>query len=140
MDLKTKVAAILKKTRAELKYAAEYVTCQLREYGFNISPITLRGYENGVSQPKADMFLCLCKIYGLQSFDIFFDDVNDNNFSSLYNKLNALGQQKALDYVNDLSENTKYTNKISESKPSISAEIADDITKLINMPTHTKSK
>ncbi len=138
--MKNLVALNLKKLRNELGYSTEYVASRLKQMGFEISPNTLYNYENGISQPKADMFLCLCKIYGVQSFDIFFDSVNDNAFSSSYNKLNALGQKKALDYIDDLSENAKYTDKASESKPSISTEIAYDITKLMNMPTHTKSK
>lgn len=72
--MKEKIAEKLKELRGDLDYSTEYVADLLKKWNFSIKPNTIYNYENGVSQPKADMFLCLCRIYNISSFDIFFDD------------------------------------------------------------------
>lgn len=117
--MKPVVSLKLKKLRGDLGYSTEYVSQQLNQIGFNISPNTLYNYENGVSQPKADMFLSLCKIYNIDNFDIFFDEEPAKK-SNNYNLLNAFGKQKADEYIEDLAENPKYTRNNIE--PDIMSE------------------
>lgn len=71
---------------------------------------------------------------------IFGEEQQNNNeqllfMQNCYNMLNETGRQKAVSYLEDLTENPKYINKSSISK-----EVSDDITKLTNMPTRIKSK
>lgn len=109
MKLRNKIAQTLKLKRKSLGFSADYVVAELKKLGMNInSDKTLFGYENGVSQPKADMFLSLCKIYNIDNFDIFFDEEPAKK-SNNYNLLNAFGKQKADEYIEDLAENPKYT-------------------------------
>lgn len=130
--LKVTIASKLKKLRSDLGYSTEYVSLQLKKLGFNISPNTLYNYENGVSQPKADMFLSLCKIYNIDNFNVFFDEepAKKNN---KYNSLNILGKQKADEYINDLSENPKYTNANVKT-------ISDDITEELKQVSINSTK
>lgn len=124
INLKEKIAHILKYKRKSLGLSTDYVVSELKKMGMNInSNKTLFGYENGVSQPKADMFLSLCKIYHIDNFNVFFDEepAKKNN---KYNSLNILGKQKADEYINDLSENPKYTNADIKT---ISDDIAEEL-------------
>lgn len=107
--MKKKVANKLKELRNESNYSTEYVSKKLKEMGFSISPNTLYNYENGISQPKADMFLHLCRIYNVNSFDIFFDDISGRTSNAVYAGLNDIGKQKADEYIEDLKANPKYT-------------------------------
>ena len=106
--MKKIIAQKLKKLRNDLNYSTEYVSTELNKLGFSISPNTLYNYENGISQPKADMFLNLCKIYNVNSLDIFFNDINIEKNHNSYDDLNDIGKQKADEYIEDLKANQKY--------------------------------
>ena len=60
----------LKRLREEKKYSAKYVVDLLKKNGFEISDKTLYGYENGIRMPNADIFIELCKVYGLSLIHI----------------------------------------------------------------------
>lgn len=62
-----KIAEMLKSKRKALGLSAAEVTKAMSEYGIDISPKTLYGWENGHRQPDADAFLTLCNIYGISS-------------------------------------------------------------------------
>lgn len=64
---KTLIPEILRKYRNDLKLSAEEVVTKLRARDIDISEKTLYGYENGVSSPKVNTFLCLCDIYGIKN-------------------------------------------------------------------------
>lgn len=114
--MKKLIALKLKTLRNELNYSTEYVSKELKQMGFAISPNTLYNYENGISQPKADMFLSLCKIYKVNSFDIFFNENLSEVQSMLFNGLNAIGEQKAREYIEDLKANPKYTQETKSAQ------------------------
>ena len=107
MYLKPAISLKLKKLRNDLGYSTEYVSQQLNNSGFNISPNTLYNYENGVSQPKADMFISLCKIYNVEDFDIFFDDESSNEKKSINNN-----EQKLLNAYREHTEMQPAINKM----------------------------
>ena len=113
--MKKIIAQKLKKIRNDLNYSTEYVSTELNKLGFSISPNTLYNYENGISQPKADMFLNLCKIYNVNSLDIFFNDINIEKKHNSYDDLNDIGKQKADEYIEDLKANQKYIQNESKS-------------------------
>ena len=109
--MKEKIACILKECRKKNKFSVDYVVNELKSKGFDIAQKTLYGYETGRNQPNADIFLCLCKIYKITSFDMFFDEVNTNYKSKSYEELNDIGKQKADEYIEDLKANPKYTQE-----------------------------
>ena len=113
--MKEKIACILKECRKKNKFSVDYVANELKSQGFEIAPKTLYGYETRKNQPNADIFLCLCKIYNITSFDMFFDEVNTEYTNKSYGELNDIGKQKADEYIEDLKANPKYTQKESKS-------------------------
>lgn len=76
--MKINIAIHLKRLRKSLGYSTAYVANELSKYGIDLAPNTLYNYENGVSQPNADMFLYLCEIYGVDDFNIFFGEPKTN--------------------------------------------------------------
>lgn len=126
--MKKQIADTLKKLRKTLGYSPEMVIDKLAENGFDISVKTLYGYESGSRQPKADMFLQICKIYGVSSFDIFFNETPKKHNNN-YDNLNKFGKQKADEYINDLSENEKYTKKQKSVSDDIVEELKQDAIK-----------
>lgn len=126
--MKELIASKLKSLRNAKGYSAEYVVTELQKLGTKLSTVTLYGYENGVSQPKADTFLQICKIYGVSSFDIFFDE-SPCSVHNNYDNLNELGKQKADEYIDVLSENKKYTEKNKSVSDDIIEELKQDAEK-----------
>ena len=145
------IADNLKKARKGLNYTPEYVVDELAKIGMNISVKTLYGYESGSRQPKADMFVALCKIYNIPSLRLFCSEYDINAIPAPgeggelaadaaelvadYGKLNPTGRRKARDYTHDLTENPKYTT----AEPSIIGELTSEISRdLAKMRTNTK--
>ena len=69
---KAVIADVFKTRRRELGMSASEVVDKLSEYGTEISPKTLYGYENGVAYPKAETFLSLCAVYGIRNVEETF--------------------------------------------------------------------
>ncbi len=65
MKKETKIPVILRQHRKMAGLTCEQVVDKLKSRGIVISPKTLSGYENGVSTPNVNTFLCLCEIYGI---------------------------------------------------------------------------
>lgn len=68
--MESTAAWLLRTNRNKLGWSAKKVVTELRDYGFKISDKTLYGYESGDHQPDADLFLALCRVLGIDSFDI----------------------------------------------------------------------
>lgn len=135
--MKKIIAQKLKKLRNDLNYSTEYVSTELNKLGFSISPNTLYNYENGISQPKADMFLNLCKIYNINSLDIFFNDINIEKKHNSYDDLNDIGKQKADEYIEDLKANQKYIQNESKSTETTTTDFDTAIPVSINTKVKT---
>lgn len=71
MDSKI-IADGLKRRRAELKLSIADVVFRMAEAGINVSPKTIYGWENNVSQPKVSAFLKLCDIYKIDDIIGYF--------------------------------------------------------------------
>lgn len=114
------VALTLKSKRKEIGKSVREVVQELRNFGVDISEKTLYGWESGHRQPDADVFLILCRIYGISSF-AGIDDISKNKetfFSNAevlhiekYRRLDTRGK-KAVDAVLDV----EYNSVISEQK------------------------
>lgn len=70
------MSEIRKKIAKLLKYYRENAGLTVREAGklLGKSHQTVSAWENERGQPDADMFLKLCKIYGVESVSVFFGE------------------------------------------------------------------
>lgn len=79
------IGSILGTIRKEKGLTRKDVSNKLHEVGIDISDKTLYGYESGRTTANADMFLALCKIYGVK--DVFttfgYDGYNEDGTLSL---------------------------------------------------------
>lgn len=55
----------LKEYRKKNQYSVKDVSLMLQERSYDISPKTIYGWENGQSQPSADVLLTLCELYNV---------------------------------------------------------------------------
>lgn len=81
-------------------------------------------YENGVSSPKADILYRVFDVLQCDANYLFQDEMAEKNSAtvktdeallSLFHELNEEGQEKLLDYADDLVRSEKYI-KIGSSK------------------------
>lgn len=144
--MKKSIGEILKESRKKYKLSAKFVCEQLEIVdGIKISPTTLYGYENNYREPDIHTLLALCDMYDLDDLLVTFgyssqkdyDDDSEQELKQsekeekillLFNTLNPVGQQKAVDYVEDLAGNEKYCKPFKgKSKPRApSATSGDD--------------
>lgn len=100
-------------------------------------------WKKGCDNIKLSTLKKIADFFGVTlDYLIFGKESHGNNEQILemqkyYNILNNDGRKKAVDYLEDLAGNPKYTNA---NKTSIGAEIADDIKSIINMPTRIGTK
>ena len=79
---------------------------------------TVSGWEHGRGQPDADTLFKLCEIYGINNIAVFYTDDNpssdvvltcdEENLLNLFRHLNREGQEKVVDYADDLVSSGKY--------------------------------
>lgn len=118
--MKDRISKVLRQARKKNNFSVEDVVNKLKKYNIKISAKTIYGYETGFSNPNADMFVFLCRLYGINNLNIFFDgteyDFIDEEIED-YTALNDNGKKKVKDYVSDLLANTQYRkNKINYTK------------------------
>lgn len=131
MENKDMIAGTLKVLRKRTNMTAKDASFALKEYGFNISAKTIYGYENSVSSPNADVFIALCQIYKcnniLEEFsdstNVFFTNREWNVIERYMRNLNSEGQQRLINYAEDLIASGKY--KPEHMKPSARESIYD---------------
>lgn len=139
MEGKTVIAKTLKILRKRTDMTAKDASVALKEHGIDISAKTIYGYESGISSPNADVFIALCRIYKCRnimdefsdSADVFFTNSEWNIIEKYMRNLNHEGQQKLIDYAEDLVASGKYKPTViedkSESAKKITTEIAEKI-------------
>lgn len=66
---KKDIANLLKDARAKSRMSVEQVAASLKSWGYEIVPKSMYNYESGTSQPPVSMFLCLCRIYGIDNLE-----------------------------------------------------------------------
>ena len=113
-----------------IKEARERVGLSQKELAtaLGIKPTTFNGYENGTHDPKSDVLILIAKKCGT-SVDFLLgctddpspkgaikkapaisgSDIQKQRLIENYEKLNPLGQEKLVDYSEDLTEVEKYT-------------------------------
>ncbi|MGM9937131.1 MAG: helix-turn-helix domain-containing protein [Candidatus Ornithomonoglobus sp.] len=104
---------------------------------------TISNYENGISKPNLDDLIKLINLLDVDANFLLYDDLSNNikniidNSGSICDGLNAEGIHKVQSYADDLKSSGKYSK---HDTANIGDEIADDITKLMNMRAHTNIK
>lgn len=70
-------------------------------------------WKSGKAKPKIETARKMAEILGVDANWLRGDDVDESETKLIenYRKLNDLGQEKAFEYVEDLSEQEKYTIK-----------------------------
>lgn len=83
---------------------------------------TVSNYENGHSKPNLDDLIKLLNLLEVDANYLLFDDLSEtiknkiaNADLDLYNELNPQGKTKAKEYIQDLADNPKYTEKHSDA-------------------------
>ena len=67
------IATVLKQLRKTSGKSTAEISKELKEYGIEVSPKTIYGYESGISTPNADVFMVLCRIYNCDDpVSVFF--------------------------------------------------------------------
>lgn len=66
-----RIGRTLKKLRKERWMTVEDVVRMLAKDSINIAVKTLYGWESAQAQPRAEVFLALCRIYGVTDLRVF---------------------------------------------------------------------
>ena len=119
------ISVILKNARNSAGLSVKEATAKLHECGLDISPKTLYGWEGGYRQPDADVFLILCKIYGIHSFRQISDEItpkekmssDETDIIKKYRLLDERGKAAVQETVNrEYSYVTSKTVDLSDAK------------------------
>ena len=72
-------------------------------------------WKNGKAKPKIETARKMAEILGVDANWLRGDDIDtkETKLVDNYRKLNELGQEKAFDYIEDLTEQEKYTKRNS---------------------------
>lgn len=149
---------ILKNLREEKQVSMDKMREDLISlYGANLAKSTISKWENGKAEPSLSYARILTKYFNVTlDFLLGLEDENTYKFKtqtkdekellSNYNKLNAKGKDKLIDYSNDLVENPKYTYEEPETFAAHSKENGDiegnnrDIEKIKKLIMEDKSR
>lgn len=105
------IGMLLKRDRTAAKMSQGALSKALEDYGINLSPKTISGYENGVSEPNASLFLIMCEVLKIA------DPVDE--YADLRNKdtacLNSEGMARVREYMNLLMNDPKYRTDFDEA-------------------------
>ena len=80
-------------------------------YGYSLTNKAVSKWEKDAAAPNIPTFITLCKILGIE--DIYETFLGYNPFSAL-SLLNTEGKEKALEYIQLLSESERYQKKVCE--------------------------
>lgn len=105
------IGMLLKKDRTEAKMSQGALSKALEDYGISLSPKTISGYENGVSEPNASMFLIMCEVMGV--IDPVHEYMNLLNKGTAY--LNSDGMAKVHEYMALLMNDPKYRTEFDKT-------------------------
>ena len=118
------IASVLKRLREASGLTADQVGELVGKSGK-----TVNAWENNRGQPDAEILMLLCEIYGVEDVLATFkegyktkkapaqgeSDKQKQRLIHNYDKLNELGQEKLVDYSDDLTEVEKYTEAVPDS-------------------------
>lgn len=133
------IGMMLKKNRNACGMSQGSLSKELEKQDIRLSAKTISGYENGISEPNASLFLTLCKIL----------EINDpvNEFYSMKNGtgtiLNSEGMDRLREYTGFLLSNEKFVTTLGNN-PSVSSKKfiskAEDLSKNTSPKAMDKEK
>lgn len=87
-------------------------------FGGKLNKSTISRYENNLQEPMFSVVMNLSELFNV-SVDYLIGTSKNQPivtipFIDMYNSLNALGKEKAQEYITDLSEQPKYTSSDEE--------------------------
>lgn len=97
------ISTKLREFRKMMGLSVEEVSAYLKEQGYDIAARSVYGYENGSRMPNADVFLCLCVLYGCT--DILFEF--GYSTKKMHQNSNTSEEQEILDKYNELPDGGK---------------------------------
>ncbi|MDD2960158.1 MAG: S24 family peptidase [Lachnospiraceae bacterium] len=100
-----KIGCIIAAHRKKLHLSQKDLANHISQYGFTITSKSVSSWENDNSTPNAPLFLALCKVLNIT--DIYTEFIGSNS-NDPFQKLNASGRQRALEYIDLLSESSRY--------------------------------
>lgn len=101
-----------------------------------ITPTRLNYWEKNKREPDLYMFKKIVTVLDVDPNELLGLKHIDNQ-SNKYYQLNSLGKKKADEYIQDLLENSKYTEQTNTQK-AISDDIENEIKKATLHPINTK--
>ena len=108
------IGKILADSRKAIGKSQIEVARIMETYGFSVNNKVLSSWEKDKTTPNPKQFLQLCKIYGITDiYSTFLEPNPDNPLSELNDK----GKEKALDYIDLLKLDRRYTIPAVESTP-----------------------
>ena len=107
---------LIKQWRKNANLSVQQATELLNAKGISISEKTLYGWESGRRQPDADVFLELCKIYGISSFHGIEKspapeseaDAGEKELVNNYRSMNAAGRESLVSLSGDMVASGRY--------------------------------
>lgn len=97
----------------------------------DITPTRLNYWEKDKREPDFFMFTKILNMLDADANEMLGlkkkVDISEN-----YNNLNTLGKQKADEYINDLSENKKYTEPLKTISDDVEEELKQDAAKILS--------
>lgn len=114
---------------SRLRERREALSLKQSELGklLGVTGSAIGNYENGVSSPKADVLYKVFDVLQCDANYLFQDEMEKENASPeksetllfLFQMLNAEGQEKLIDYADDLVKSEKY---IKSDPPAVGSE------------------
>ena len=109
-----KIGKVLADSRRAIGKSQIEVSKIMETYGFSVNNKVLSSWEKNKTTPNPSQFLQLCKIYGITDiYSAFLEPNPDNPLSELNDK----GKEKALEYIELLKLDSRYTIPVVESIP-----------------------
>lgn len=108
------VGEIISTNRKRLGWSQAELAAHLQKEGFNQTGKAISKWEKNNTEPSVTIFLTLCRIMGVTDIYEEYFGVNPNNPLC---KLNNVGREKALDYIELLHDSGKYENHVCEIIP-----------------------
>ncbi|MGN0484467.1 MAG: XRE family transcriptional regulator [Lachnospiraceae bacterium] len=84
---------------------------KLKEYGICVKNAAISAWEKNTNIPTAYQLLAVCRILGI--YDIYSEFIEENP-DDPFAGLNAVGKEKALEYIELLKESERYRKKSAE--------------------------
>lgn len=114
------IGPIIAKYRKEKHFTQPELAELLSKEGVEVSEKAISAWESGRNEPNVKQLFALCRILGIKDI---YEDVYGINPYNPFSKLNDLGKERALEYVEMLAANEKFAKAVPEIIPISSGKI-----------------